>query len=474
MADGLYLFYFYANDSVNNKIANQSNFSIFKDTTPPNVTQIIFGNLTNGENLSASYVPATTNFLVTNLSVVVNDSNLISLVNWVAFNFTNNSGTIPGAGYINATENISMGYVWNATSIAAFNLSQLAEGKYYINVIANDSNNNQNKTQNFTFTIDRTVPTVSVSCTSAEAGATTTCTCTNSDATSGVKDARFDSENAVRGTVTQTFDVGSSTGTFTSGNCVVNDFAGNQKTATGSYTVTAVSNGGSGSGGASSGSSSGAAGQFEKKIWASINAGETAAVSIKNGAIGVTEVSFSVPSTVWGAWVQVAKKETLPKSVAAAFTGKVYRNLEIVKGPALKDEKIKDVKVEFKVEKAWLLENKLPKEVLALHRYKDGAWVQLTTRVVLEDEAYVHYVADTPGFSYFVIGEKVEPAAPVAEVPTEVPVAEVPTEAPVAEAPSEEASAGAELKKLNTTGWVVALVVAAVLVAAVLIYLKKR
>ena len=474
--DGLYVFWFYANDSIGNRIANESNFSIFVDRNPPNVTQIIFGNLTDGQNLSNSYVPRGNNFLVTNLSVVVNDSYLISRV-IVNFNFTNNSGTVnTGAlegsnnpGLIPARANTSMGVVWNATNISIFNLSALEEGHYFITVLANDSNGHRNTTQNFSFTIDRTVPTVSVSCTSVEVGATSTCTCTNSDAMSGVSDARFDSEDAARGTVTQSVSAGSSTGSFTSGTCIVNDFAGNQKTATGTYTVTAASNGGGGSGGAGGGSSTGATGQFEKKIWTSIDAGEVATVSVKNGVLGVTEVSFSVPSTVWGAWVQVSKRTALPKSVTS-FTGKVYRNLEITKGPALKDELLKEAKVEFKVEKAWLSENKLLKESVALHRYKDGAWTQLTTRVAQEDEAYVHYTADTPGFSYFVIGEKAESAAPVAEAP----VAEAPVEAPVAEAPAEEAPVVAELKKLDATGWVVALVAAVVIVAAVLVYLKKR
>ncbi len=481
--DGLYVFWFYANDSVNNRMANQSNFSILVDRTPPNVTEIIFGNLTNGQNLSNSYVPRggeTNNFLVTNLTAHINDSYLISQLTLVYFNFTNNSGTVnitgwqqgPVNGLIparpNSTLNVVGGVGWNATNISIFNLTALAEGRYFITVLANDSNANKNFTQNFSFTIDRTVPTVAVSCTSVEAGATTTCTCTSSDGLSGVMDASFAGGTASRGTVTQTITTGSSTGSFNSDTCTVNDFAGNQKTATGSYTVTAVSNGGGGSGGAGGGSSSGAAGQYGKTVWTSINAGETASVKVNNGAIGVTEVSFSVPQKVYGAWLQVNKLSKLPVSLSA-FSGKVYRNLEIVKGPALKDELVQSAKVDFKVEKAWLAENKLTKGSVAMFHHKDGVWTQLPTQVGQEDDAYVHYSASTPGFSYFVIGETATAQAPAAQ---EAPVVgEQPAAVPEAAAGEQPAP---EMKQLSTASWVIALIAAAVIVAVVIAYLRKR
>ena len=56
----------------------------------------------------------------------------------------------------------------------------------------------------------------------------------------------------------------------------------------------------------------------------------------------------------------------------------------------------------------------------------------------------------------------------------QAPVAEAPVEAPVAEAPAEEAPVVAELKKLDATGWVVALVSCSSDCSAVLVYLKKE
>ena len=154
----------------------------------------------------------------------------------------------------------------------------------------------------------------------------------------------------------------------------------------------------------------------------------------------------------------------------SSFSGNVYKNIEIIKGPALnKEGSFTDAAIEFKVEKAWLAEKQLGKEAVALHRYVNGAWVELSTTVGEDDGTYVHYSAKTPGFSYFVIGEKsgAAAAAPEAEA---VPV-EAPTEEAAAEAPAE--APVMDEKSLSKT-WVVALLAALVVVVAVVVYLRKK
>ena len=166
----------------------------------------------------------------------------------------------------------------------------------------------------------------------------------------------------------------------------------------------------------------------------------------------------------------MSKKDSLPSTVSS-FSGKVYKNLEIIKGPALnKEGSFTDAAIEFKVEKAWLAEKQLGKEAVALHRYVNGAWVELSTTVGEDDGTYVHYSAKTPGFSYFVIGEK---SGAVAAAPEEAaPAVEAPAEEPAAEAaPAEEPAM--EQKGLNK-GLLVALLVALAVVVAVVLYLKKR
>ena len=132
----------------------------------------------------------------------------------------------------------------------------------------------------------------------------------------------------------------------------------------------------------------------------------------------------------------------------------------------MKDNLIQNGKVDFKVEKVWLAENQLSKESIALFHYVTDAWTELPTTVGVEDDAYVHYSASTPGFSYFVIGEKVIAQAPAAEQAT--------AEQPAVPEATPAVQPASEMKQLNAISWIVTLIVAAVIVAVVIAYFRKR
>ncbi|MEW5896108.1 MAG: PGF-pre-PGF domain-containing protein [Nanoarchaeota archaeon] len=256
------------------------------------------------------------------------------------------------------------------------------------------------------------------------------------------------------------------------------DNAANEGSGSTIFTTTA-SSGGSGTGGAGGGVSSGATGEFTQETWASINAGETATVGVTNGEIGVTEVSFTVDATTYGAWLKVEKEDALPSSVGS-YSGTSYKTIKITESnieKALKDT----ATINFKVAKTWLSEKGVTKESIALFRYDNNAWEELPTTVGEDDGTYVHYSAKTAGFSYFVIGVKGGVAAPAAEAtPTEEAAAgEVAGEAGVAA--GAEAAAG-EVSTVSTTGakktsklvWLVPLVALIILVAGVLYYFKRK
>ena len=363
-----------------------------------------------------------------------------------------------------------------------YNLSDLSGGNEWqtVRVMANDtmSNgtyNNRNDSVFWNFTVDRTNPKVTATASGVSSTAVTLSASTNEsvlNCTYSVTNGAGSGTFTGPGTSFSTSSLVLLPGNDYAATVTCGDFVGNQGSGSVSFTssaTAAASNGGGGSGGSSGGISTGVQGSFEKKVWTSINAGETASVTLKNGVVGVTEVSLTVPSTVYGAWISVAKKDSLPSSVSS-FEGKVYKNVEITRGPALaKEGAFTDATIKFKVEKAWLAEKQLTKEAVALHHYENGAWTQLSTMVGEDDGTYVHYSAKTPGFSYFVIGEKsgAAAAAPEAEA---VPV-EAPTEEAAAEAPAE--APVMDEKSLSKT-WVVALLAALVVVVAVVVYLRKK
>ena len=275
LGDGIYTVQYYVNDTLNN--LNQSRNSptgplTFRlDQTPPNVTSIRFGNYTTGSALGPSLSNRTTNVFI-NLSAFINDT--LGVQN-VLFNITNSSGTVLS---LSLSGSPVVEY-WNASSVV--NVSALAEGTYYINVIANDTVANVNRTQNFTFIIDRSAPTATVSCSpsSVTVGDSVACTCSGTDTISSIANSTFSSGSSTQSTATTT------TGTGTSLVCTTTDSAGNTATATGSWTVNAAA--------AATGSSSGGGGAAGVQLQETLKPTESA----KGPASTLTNPESSTGST---------------------------------------------------------------------------------------------------------------------------------------------------------------------------------
>jgi PGF-pre-PGF domain-containing protein len=89
--------------------------------------------------------------------------------------------------------------------------------------------------------------------------------------------------------------------------------------------------------------------------------------------------------------------------IKKAAPGKVYRNVNIWVGDGkITQSLMSDATITFKVEKAWLTENSVDPASIKLLRYSKS-WAHLPTSMTGEDETYVYYVAQTPGFSAFAI-----------------------------------------------------------------------
>ncbi len=427
----------------------------FTVNNAPNVTLI------NTTPTNQNYTVASSN---QTFNVSVSNRTTFSNITHVIFMFDNASGNDFNITTTESATLISPNWYWSAS----YNVSTLTEGSHSVTVFANDTFGNYNITEAFTFTHDNTGPTITVTCTeSPTVGVTVTCTCTASDGGSGVKTGPYFQDGRDSNSQEKLAD---STGAKTSDTCTATDHAGNVGSGTGSYTVVAAaSSGGGGSGGSGGGTSAGVSGSYEKKVWTSINAGEAASVPVKNGAIGVTEVSFDVSKKAYGAWVQVKKRDSFPSTVKS-FGKKTYRNLEITKSSTLKDDIISNPKVDFKVEKKWLSDNGIDKSNVGLFRYVDGEWTALPTTVGQDDGTYVKYSATTPGFSYFVIGESTTAAAPTPEADAE-DATEPAAEAAPGEEPTEEPAASEDAKK-PAWPWVVVAII--IIVAVLIYYMKKR
>lgn len=118
-------------------------------------------------------------------------------------------------------------------------------------------------------------------------------------------------------------------------------------------------------------------------------------------AVGFYEATINVNENLENIKVTFAKVDTTPTGTEAPKQEeKVFKYIQISLSSG--KEKIKQANLKFKVEKSWLEQNKLDKNLVRLFRYTTQ-WDELSTKISKEDTTYVYFEAITPGFSYFKI-----------------------------------------------------------------------
>ncbi|MFH1827911.1 MAG: PGF-pre-PGF domain-containing protein [Nanoarchaeota archaeon] len=461
LSDGTYSASVYCSDSINT--GNSSSIIITKDATTPAVST--FTSPTDG----TFYTNSTSTVL---LNVSITDATIG--ISAVLFNVSNgtNSFTLTAS---------NVGDYWNAT--LNFTLLSLADANHTITVLANDTLNNLNNSVTVNIVYDTVNPVINSVAASSVTSTGATLTVNVTDETAGIANCTYSSPST--GTLTLSSGLySSSLSSLTAStgytiNVTCTDNAGNTaNNATVTFTTSAAastSSSSSSSGGGGSATSQ-VPGQFSKVVWASITKGETSTVEVDGSEVGITEVEFSTTKNLWGVWMKVEKKDNLPSTVKS-FDKKTYKFIEITKGLTFNDEYFVNPKIHFKVLKSWLTDNGLGKNNVALFRYHDDNWNELTTTVGEDDGTYIYYTADTPGFSYFLIGQNSE--AILTEEVEEV-VEEVPTEVKevIVDEPSEWAEEdlglqSEEAEKKSTWPWVL-LVISIIVVAASIYWFRMK
>jgi len=375
LGDGIYNLTVNATNSTKDTIENSTITNVQIDNNAPLVST--FNSPTSGTYYNASFV---INVTITGTPTTVqyqleNGTNSSNVGSWVSM-------SNPSGNYWNATINVSATNDWN----------------YTININATDVAGNSNTTETIDIGIDDTNPTnVSVSCDTITAGDSRSCTCTAND-----------SSEDFGGSLTYSYsgDDTTTAGTTTA-TCTATDLAGNTNSSTATYTVNAASSGSSSSSGAPASGTSATStvpDQFAKTVWTSIDGGEKTTLGVEGDNVGITDVEFETTEKVWGAWMKVQKKTTLPASVKS-LQKKTYKYIEITKGVSMKDNLLQDIVIKFKVTETWLKENGLNPNNVALYRYHNDEWIQLPTTQGKSQGTFIHYTATTLGFSYFAIGE---------------------------------------------------------------------
>jgi PGF-pre-PGF domain-containing protein len=199
----------------------------------------------------------------------------------------------------------------------------------------------------------------------------------------------------------------------------------------GTATVVDSSSGDVTSGGSSSGGSGGGGAGGSPESQSNVEAKEISQTFIGNGnsvifnfsqnATPVMNISFDSKRTA-GMTTTIAEmlinQSTL---VSEPPADEVYKYLNIWVGNSgfATPENIENAAVSFKVEKSWIQDKNIDKSSITLNRFNDTKWDALPTNLTGEDDKYLYFTAETPGFASFAITGKITADEAVNTTPSE-------------------------------------------------------
>lgn len=180
------------------------------------------------------------------------------------------------------------------------------------------------------------------------------------------------------------------------------------------------SSGGSGGSGSSGGSPEPANNVESKEIsQVFITNDKKIKFDFPRNATCVVYVGFDAKKTVGKTTTIVEMLKNKSVLVSALPSDEVYKsfNLWVGNGGYGNSTNIENPVVCFKVEKSWIENKNIDKASITLNRYSDTKWDPLSTSLSGEDDTYLYFIAETPGFSPFVVTGKTAEKEILAEIP---------------------------------------------------------
>ncbi len=203
-------------------------------------------------------------------------------------------------------------------------------------------------------------------------------------------------------------------GTYNVNLVAINENGTAAKTAAITVLQKSSSSGGSSSGGSSSGGSGGAGGSPEpaknvkvKELSQTfIKSGSPVKFDLAKNATSIVYLNFDSKKTVGKTTTIVEMLKNKSTLTPDAPAGEVYNYMNIWVGNGgygSDEDNLENAVICFKVEKSWLQEKGIDQSSISLNRYNDKKWSELPTTLLREDNKYLYFTAETPGFSPFAI-----------------------------------------------------------------------
>ena len=149
-----------------------------------------------------------------------------------------------------------------------------------------------------------------------------------------------------------------------------------------------------------------------------ITNGNAVKFDFTKNATAVVYLSFDSKKTVGKTTTIVEMLKNKSTLTPDAPEGEVYNYLNIWVGNSgyATEKNIENPVICFKVEKSWMKDKGIDQSSIILNRYSDKKWNPLTTRQSGDDEKYLYFTAETPGFSPFAITGKITAKETVTEI----------------------------------------------------------
>lgn len=166
--------------------------------------------------------------------------------------------------------------------------------------------------------------------------------------------------------------------------------------------------GGSSGGGGGGGSPEPAKNVQVKEILQNfIASGKDVNYNFTKNATCVESITFRSTKTVGKTTTIVEELKNKSSLVSKLPEGIVYKSFNIWVGNSGygNSKSIESSSVNFKVNTSWVDENNINKSTIILNRYDDEKkeWVELSVNLTSEDNQFLHFTADVPGYSSFAI-----------------------------------------------------------------------
>ena len=136
-----------------------------------------------------------------------------------------------------------------------------------------------------------------------------------------------------------------------------------------------------------------------------ITNGKAVKFDFAKNATCVVYVSFDAKKTAGKTTTIVEQLKSKSALVSELPSDEVYKsfNVWVGNGGYATQKNIENPVLCFKVEKSWMQNKSIDRDSITLNKYEEKNWGQLTTNLTGEDDKYLYFTTDVPGFSSFAI-----------------------------------------------------------------------